>query len=180
MGMVFGLIGQGISMSGLQQSISVVMGVLIIIVVLIPAKYVQNISLLKPAVGFTGVIKKKFGLFLKNPSLPSFLILGLLNGFLPCGLVYLAIAGAIATGNWLDGGLYMFVFGIGTLPLMFGVALAGNFISLNVRRKVNRFIPVFMVVLGLLFIVRGLNLGIPYLSPKFQDKEISIDAPECH
>jgi sulfite exporter TauE/SafE len=62
--------------------------------------------------------------------------------------------------------MYMFMFGLGTIPMLFAVSVAGNFIGINLRRKVNRvIIPVFMVALGTLFILRGMNLGIPYISP---------------
>jgi len=74
----------------------------------------------------------------------------------------------------------MFVFGIGTLPIMLVVSLAGNFISLNVRKRVNKMIPAFMIVLAFLFILRGLNLGIPYVSPKIQQTEINDGSAICH
>jgi uncharacterized protein len=104
----------------------------------------------------------------------------LLNGFLPCGLVYIAVAGAIASGGYMQGALYMFVFGLGTLPIMLAVSLAGNFISLNVRKRINKLIPAFMVVLAFLFILRGMNLGIPYISPQLQQTEITDDSVICH
>jgi hypothetical protein len=179
-GLVFGLVGQSLSLAGLQQSISIIAGVLILLMVLLPARYSQKIYLLKPAYGFTNFLKRKFGQLLKRKSVISTFLIGLLNGFLPCGLVYIAVAGAVASGGYLEGAAYMFVFGIGTLPIMLAVSLAGNFISLNVRKRINKLIPAFMIVLAFLFILRGMNLGIPYISPQLQQTEISDDSVICH
>ena len=179
-GLFFGLVGQSLSLAGFQQSVSIIAGVLILLMVLLPSKVSQKLYLLKPAYGFTNFLKRKFGVLLKQKSVASTFFIGLLNGFLPCGLVYIAVAGAIATGGYLDGAIYMFVFGIGTLPIMLAVSLAGNFISLNVRKRINKMIPAFMIVLAFLFILRGMNLGIPYVSPQLQQSEITDESVICH
>ena len=179
-GLVFGLLGQSLSLAGFQQSISIIAGVLILLMVLLPSKYSQKLYLLKPAYGFTNFLKKKFGILLKRKSIASIFFIGLLNGFLPCGLVYIAVAGALASGGFFEGAAYMFIFGIGTLPIMLAVSLAGNFISLNVRKRVNKLIPAFMIVLACLFILRGMNLGIPYISPQLQQTEVNDESPICH
>jgi sulfite exporter TauE/SafE len=96
----------------------------------------------------------------------SFLITGILNGLLPCGLVYLAVAGAIATGNVAKSSLFMALFGLGTIPAMLGVAIAKNRITQSMRRHINKAVPVFAVLMACLLVLRGLNLNIPYLSPE--------------
>lgn len=179
-GLVFGLVGQSLSLAGFQQSASIFAGVLILSMVLLPSKITQKIYLLKPAYGFTNILKRKFGTLLKRKSIASTFMIGLLNGFLPCGLVYIAVAGAIASGGYFDGAAYMFVFGIGTLPIMLSVSLAGNFIGLNVRKRIHKIIPAFMIVLAFLFILRGMNLGIPYISPQLQQTEITDESVICH
>jgi sulfite exporter TauE/SafE len=179
-GLVFGLVGQSLSLAGFQQWVSIIAGVLILLMVLLPSKYSQKLYLLKPAYGFTNFLKRKFGVLLKKKSVTSTFLIGLLNGFLPCGLVYIAVAGALASGGFMEGAAYMFVFGLGTLPIMLAVSLAGNFISLNVRKRVNKLIPTFMIVLACLFILRGMNLGIPYISPQLQQSEITDDSVICH
>lgn len=180
LGLVFGLLGQSLSLAGFQQSVSIAAGVLILLMVLLPGRYAQKLYLLKPAYGFTNFLKRKFGTLFRKKSVSATFFIGLLNGFLPCGLVYIAVAGAIASGGILEGATYMFVFGLGTLPVMLAVSLAGNFISLNVRKRVNKLIPAFMVVLAFLFILRGMNLGIPYLSPQIQQTEITDESVICH
>jgi len=166
LGAVFGLLGTGISVAGLTQWASISLGVVILLAVLLPSKSKQvfidklQFSLL------TSRLKIYFGKLFKKSSQGSLFLIGIVNGFLPCGFVYIGIAGAIATGSLLNGILYMALFGAGTIPIMFGVSLAGNFISLKLRQNISRFIPVLASILAIIFILRGLNLGIPYLSPK--------------
>ena len=179
-GIVVGLIGEGLNMAGLQQSISIIAGALILIMVVLPSRFVQRISILKPAVGFTNYLKQKFGLLLKRKSASSTFLIGVLNGFLPCGLVYIAIAGAFAAGGLMNGALYMFMFGLGTIPLMLIASIAGNFVNVGIRKRINKAVPVFMIALAFLFIVRGMNLGIPYISPQIQQTEVVDQSAECH
>lgn len=168
MGALFGMLGQGIHLLGFQQKVSVVMGALMIISVLFPALFRNQYNLDKSLFSFVGKLKKSIGKLFAVRSFQSLFFIGLLNGLLPCGLVYIAIAGAIGTGSTVEGSLYMILFGLGTIPMMLGISLAGNVLGLAVRQKINKIIPVLVVVLGLLFVLRGLDLGIPYLSPKKQ------------
>ncbi len=165
MGSIFGLLGQGVAMIGFQQKISVIMGSLMIISVLFPALFRNQYSLEKSWLSFVGRLKSTIGRMFSIRSYSSLFFIGMLNGLLPCGLVYMAIAGAIGTGSVGLGALYMILFGLGTIPMLLGISLAGNLLSLTVRRRINRLIPVMVVLVGIFFILRGLSLGIPYLSP---------------
>jgi sulfite exporter TauE/SafE len=104
-------------------------------------------------------------------SLSSVALLGVLNGFLPCGLVYVACAAAAATGGLASGSLYMVAFGLGTLPMMLAISLSGKLVPFSLRLRLARAIPFCIVVLAGLLIVRGLSLGIPYLSPDISDPQ---------
>lgn len=166
LGIFFGFFGERLAVATTQQTISIVIGSLFIFSVFIPKRYLNSIN----PTGYFGKIilalKTSLGKIIQSPSLGSKLLVGLLNGFLPCGLVYAAIGGSIATGSLLDGAFFMFWFGLGTLPLMFSIYFLSNSINLSVRNNIKKLIPVFVILLGSLFILRGLNLGIPYLSPK--------------
>ena len=164
-GLVFGLVGKSLYIFGIQQQLSIIIGALMIIIVLIPYKTFNKYNFSKPLYKFISKIKTALGKELKKKTPDTFLTIGFLNGFLPCGLVYMALLGAIATGSALEGSLYMFVFGIGTIPLMTTAIYFSRFLSGVVRKKIQKAIPVFVVIIGLLFIVRGLGLGIPYISP---------------
>ncbi len=179
-GAIFGLFGSQLMFAGFQQYLSIALGVAIILFIIQPKKY-QN-SFLK--ITFIEIIltKLKFAigkLFTKS-SQRSIFVLGILNGFLPCGLVYTGIAGAVAMGSTFDGMMFMLAFGIGTFPIMFTVAAFGKVVSLSTRKKMTKLVPVFAVLLAIIFIMRGLNLGIPYVSPKISTSEIGIEVECCH
>ncbi|WP_438710910.1 sulfite exporter TauE/SafE family protein [Aquimarina muelleri] len=178
-GVFFGILGKSFSIFGLQQNLSIVIGVLMIIFVLIPYQIFLKYNFSKPIYKIIAKVKNNLGAALKKKTPDTFLSIGFLNGFLPCGLVYMAVFGSIASGTILDGSLYMLFFGLGTIPLMTLAVYAGNFLSQKARQHIQKAIPVFVILIGLLFIIRGLGLGIPYLSPKPVVEIVSSDF-ECH
>ncbi|MEH6777377.1 sulfite exporter TauE/SafE family protein [Maribacter arcticus] len=178
-GLVFGFLGKGLSIFGAQQKLSIAIGIIMILVVLIPYKIFNKYNLSKPIYKVISKVKNQLGKELKKKSPDTFLTIGFLNGFLPCGLVYMALFGAIAMGNALQGSLYMMLFGLGTVPLMTTAIYFSGLLKGGIRQKVQRVIPVFVVVIGLLFILRGLGLGIPYVSPA-PVTQLASSAIECH
>lgn len=186
MGAIFGLLGQGLQLIGFQQKVSVIMGALMIVSVLFPALFRNQYSMEKSWFSFVGKLKKTIGKMFSIRSFSSLFFIGMLNGLLPCGLVYMAIAGAIGTGGVTEGSLYMILFGLGTIPMLLTIALAGNVLSAAIRKKINKLIPVLVVIVGVLFILRGLSLGIPYLSPPKQkieqkfEKSLEAESAELH
>lgn len=166
MGAFFGSVGYGVAIWSTQQNLSIVLGALIVISVVVPYSLKRFFNFNFVISGFIGKLKKNMGLLLGKKSVHTVFLIGFLNGFLPCGLVYLGIAGAVAAGNVADGALYMAAFGFGTLPMMLLVSYLGKLIGPSFRIFVRRSLPVVVVCLGVLFIMRGLNLGIPYISPK--------------
>jgi sulfite exporter TauE/SafE len=178
-GLLFGLLGKGIYLFGMQQKLSIAMGVLMILIIILPF---TGIKLFKP----TGVLNKvlaklksSLGKELAKQRTDTYLSLGLLNGFLPCGLVYMAVIGAVASGEALQGSLYMALFGLGTVPVMTLTVFAANKINIRMRTKLTKVIPIFVIILGILFIIRGMGLGIPYLSPE-PVIELVDASIECH
>ena len=178
-GLVFGLLGKGLYVFGMQQQLSIAIGVLMILVVLIPYKTFNRYNLSKPIYKIISKVKNRLGAALKKKSPDTFLTIGFLNGFLPCGLVYMALFGAIAMGSAAEGSLYMMLFGLGTIPLMTAAIYFSGLLKGGVRQKVQKLIPIFVVLIGVLFILRGLGLGIPYVSPK-PVVELTSSAMECH
>ncbi len=178
-GLFFGLIGKSLNIFGLQQGLSIAIGVLMILAVLVPTQLLTRYNFSKPIYKLISRLKNRLGKELKKRTPDTFLTIGFLNGFLPCGLVYMAIFAAIAYGDLLESSLYMILFGMGTIPLMTATVYAGNFLTGKARLRIQKAIPVFIVIIGLLFVVRGLGLGIPYLSPKPITEMVSADF-ECH
>ena len=178
-GFFFGFIGKGLYLAGFQQRLSILIGVLMIFIVLIPVKIFNKYNFSKPLYQIIGVVKQRLGLYLSKKSNKSIFLIGFFNGFLPCGLVYMELIGSIATGEPLEGALYMALFGLGTVPLMSVAIFLGNVLNLTVRKKIQKAIPIFIVIIGLLFILRGLGLGIPYISPSDAKLQISNNPADC-
>ena len=165
-GLVFGLVGKSLNIFGFQQQLSIIIGVLMLAVVLIPQKTFNRYNFSKPIYMGVSKVKSALGKELKKKTPDTFLTIGFLNGFLPCGLVYMAVFGAIGSGSAVEGSLYMALFGMGTIPLMTSAIYLGNFLNVQLRQRIRKAIPVLVVVIACLFIVRGLGLGIPFVSPK--------------
>ena len=165
LGAIFGMIGQGLEMMGFQRWVSVIMGSLMVISVLFPSLFKKQYNLNNSMFSIFTKLKQSLRRLFTVKSFGALFGIGLLNGLLPCGLVYIAIAGAIGTQSLVQGILFMILFGLGTIPMLLAISLLGNLISLSVRNKINKLIPIIVVFVGIVFILRGLSLGIPYLSP---------------
>ena len=163
-GLLFGLLGKGFYFFGFQQQLSIIVGVLMILVILLPKTF-QKYNFSKSINKLVMKVKSSLGKELKKKGNDTFFTIGFLNGFLPCGLVYMAIFGALTTNNAFSGALYMFIFGLGTVPLMTIIVYVGNFANGLVRKRIQQIIPYVVVIIGVLFVLRGLGLGIPYVSP---------------
>ncbi|WP_396188204.1 sulfite exporter TauE/SafE family protein [Flavobacterium sp.] len=179
LGLVFGLLGRGFFMAGLQQQLSIFVGVMMILLAVVPENKLAQYNFSKPVYHLISKVKQQLGKQLKNKSLKSLYLIGLFNGFLPCGMVYAALFGAIAMNNLSLSIAYMALFGLGTIPLMVTVQHLVQFSQLKFKSQIQKMIPVIMVVIGILFIVRGLGLDIPYLSPSLLDLHVQAKA-NCH
>ncbi len=165
MGAVLGVVGKGILVN-VQQDISIIVGVLILVTVALPfglRSQMEKYSPLKYAYGF---VKRQFGVMIRKRGITALFILGMLNGLLPCGLVYTALLGATAVADVWGSALFMIVFGLGTIPALVAVSLTGKLISVKYRSMLTKAIPALSVLLALILILRGMNLGIPMVSPK--------------
>ena len=165
MGLLFGLVGEGVFIAEYQQEFSIFAGLLMILMGLFSLLHLRVKGLGNPLLKGFSLLKNALGKQLSKKTVTSSLSIGFLNGFLPCGLVYTALFGALAMGNWWGSMTYMTVFGVGTIPLMLLLILLGDFLPLALRRRLNQWLPLVVILVGILFILRGLGLGIPYLSP---------------
>lgn len=179
MGLAFGFFGKGLYVFGAQQNLSIAIGVLILLAVLIPRKYSRRLEVSRPVYRWVGKLKSTLGESLKKKTADTFLTIGLLNGLLPCGLVYMAIFASIAMATPVLGASYMVLFGLGTIPLMTSAAYLGGLLQPEVRGRIRRLIPIFVAMVGILFILRGMGLGIPYISPKPSSPQVTAQI-ECH
>lgn len=177
-GLIFGALGKGFFLAGMQQHLSIAIGILMILFIVIPERKLAKYNFSKPIYNVISKVKSALGKQFKNKSYQSLFTIGLLNGFLPCGMVYVALFGAIAMQSVGYGMAYMILFGIGTLPLMSLIMYINSFITPNFRNKIQTVIPYVAVFIGCLFILRGLGLGIPFISPSNMSLFIT-ENPNC-
>ena len=180
LGAILGLLGGRIALAGAQQVVSIILGVVIIIAVLLPQKYKNYFAQHPVTQKLAQPLKENIGVLFRKGTFSAMFLIGILNGFLPCGLVYVALAGAIASGNAISGAAVMILFGLGTVPAMFAATIFGKFINVGIRTKIRKAVPILAIILGIIFVLRGLNLGIPYLSPKLSSHTQVSSEMECH
>lgn len=179
LGFAFGILGRGFYFAGIQQNISIIVGVLMILVVVIPERTFAKYNFSKPVYRLISKIKSSLGNQFKRKSFDTLFTIGLFNGFLPCGLVYAALFGAIAMQNVALSTSYMILYGIGTIPLMSAVVYFSELLKFPFRHKLQKIIPVITIIIGTLFIMRGLGLNINYLSPSNLSLFVQANA-NCH
>ncbi|MBL4705396.1 MAG: sulfite exporter TauE/SafE family protein [Flavobacteriales bacterium] len=179
LGGLFGLFGRGLQLGRFQQYTAISFGLIILIWIYLPriikGKHFNSSRLLR----FNNFIRTQLGSKLKRTSPGSLLLIGVLNGLLPCGMVHLAIAGSLATGSFENGTVFMIFFGVGTLPAMTLTPYFANRISTSLKSKAQKILPYALTILAVGIMVRGMNLGIPYLSPKFNEDKSEITSC-CH
>ena len=178
LGLVFGILGKGLYLAGMQQQLSIIAGLIMIAIVMVPERIFASYNFSKPVYKLISNIKQSLGSqFLKRNNRALF-ITGLLNGFLPCGLVYAALFGAIAMQSESLGTVYMVLYGLGTVPLMSAVVYVSGFLKNPIRNTFSKIVPYATVFIGMLFIIRGLGLSIPYISPGTMNLFVG-SAPNC-
>ena len=171
LGLLIGLIGKQLWLLGLQQGISILTGILIIMAAitrLLKIRLAKNGALTDLFLP----INKTLNYALRHKA--GHFIVGLLNGFLPCGFVYIALIGAVNTPSPLSAAQFMLCFGLGTFPLMLLATIGSGFVGPLVRRRINKAMPYLMICLGFWFVLRGMSLDIPYLSPAKQQSGVTI------
>lgn len=177
-GLVFGIAGRRIYISGYQRWFSIGLGVMVLALAVI--YYLQKNTVHFALFNrFYSSVQQLIGRILKkNKGLSGFLWLGMANGLLPCGLVYVAIAATLSFSELTESVSFMAFFGLGTLPAMMMVGMAGSMIKPEARQLMRKVVPVFVTLMGVVLILRGLNLGIPFISPELPGAP--GDAVICH
>ncbi len=177
LGVFFGFVGRQFFLAGGQQVFSIILGATILLILLQSILQKRKIS-----IPFFHQFQQKLQVFIGNyirkKQLYAMFVLGMANGLLPCGMVYLAITGALAAGT-ITGGLgFMAAFGMGTIPALLVLSFFGSVIGLEARNTMKKAIPYFVAIMGVLLILRGMNLNIPYVSPLLNNgSEHAISCP---
>jgi len=174
LGLLLGMVGSGFRWGGLQSGLSIITGIIMLAAVAYSSRWLDQLgtpAFLQKSVSF---LQKKLGFLLHKRGFSALFTIGLLNGLLPCGLVYIALISAIAADTPIESAIYMAFFGMGTLPAMSAVAFVKNLFSLSLRNRVRRFLPAVVVVAGVLLIIRGFQAA-----PSFEASS-PYAIPLCH
>lgn len=159
-----------------QQYIAISLGLALLIVgtlTFLPG------SVFRITVPWTAVIQQQAGRFIGKPDIWSLSISGIMNGLLPCGLVYMALSATMAAPDTLHAVLMMYAFGAGTIPMLVALTLLRSRVAGLSLFRMKKFVPVMMLTFGGLLLLRGMNLGIPYLSPEITVEQQTIKASCC-
>lgn len=173
LGIMIGLLGLKAIWGESQRYLSIIAGVLVILMVIFP--------LIKPRFGkfqFQKTFQTLFRKIKEEPKWHHFFELGFLNGLLPCGMVYMALAAALASGSPVNGFLAMLSFGAGTTPILWTLAVLKTNLKFDLKKKLKPMTISLSIIVGVLLILRGLNLGIPYISPKMDTAQST--EMHCH
>ena len=181
LGYIVGYIGMGIKLFGVLQAISIIAGIGIIIYA-----WRNKLTFFKnpftSSLRHTSLLSRSMGKIMRSESPLKLFLLGALNGLLPCGMVYTALITAVVLGTPILSATSMLAFGLGTLPGLVAFSLFAQQLGNPIRSKINRYLPYLITVVGLLNVLRGMNLNIPYISPKVsfseEKKEVVMDC--CH
>ncbi|MFY0591105.1 sulfite exporter TauE/SafE family protein [Roseivirga sp.] len=166
LGLMIGLVGEGISFIGWQQHLSWITGVVLILGLSLTIWEHKLIFFKSFSVRINEFVRKGVSKSFRKHNAKSQFIFGLFNGLLPCGLVYMALIASLSMETIGGSILYMVLFGLGTIPMMIGAAILKQSIKSMKGFSFNKFYPKIVFTIALLLIIRGMNLGIPYLSPK--------------
>jgi len=160
-----------------QQYISIILGVTLLVTGILSFLPNHTLHLKLP---WAEYVKKQLGHLIGRPELSTLAIAGVLNGLLPCGLVYMALSASLSATTTLQAAGMMYVFGIGTLPMLVSITLLKSKLTFLRTSHIRKLVPVIVFSFGCLFVLRGMNLGIPYLSPKVVVEGHAIKSCCCH
>lgn len=157
-----------------QQYISLFAGITLLI-----AGVLSFLPLIHIHLPGTSWVLNMLGKYLGNPGIQTLGIAGTLHGLLPCGLVYMALSMAVQANSPTQALGLMYMFGLGTLPMLLALTFFRHKISFLRKDSFRKMVPVFLLFFGVLFILRGMNLGIPYISPSITTSEQGVVNTTC-
>ena len=177
LGAAFGTFGLGLRLAGLQQGVSIVAGAVLLLSVLLPGA-LERWSPTGRIYMLIARLRGALARSLKRTAPEALFITGALNGLLPCGLVYAAVIGSAAMGSAPGGALFMALFALGTWPALIALRLSGGLLGAGFRAGMRRAAPYLVSTLAVLMILRGMELGIPFISPP--PITVPAEAVVCH
>ncbi len=175
-GILIGFSGGALRLAASQEAISIIAGILMLLMIVIPSKLMSRLPFFRSIGILYSNIQQKTKPFWKDRSIKGDFFLGMINGVLPCGFLYAAFLGSLNAGSISASALWMFIFGIGTMPSLLAIGFLTSIRNHTYQRYVKSALPIGTAIIAAIFIMRGLSLGIPMLSPILPDKTPSKEA----
>ena len=171
-GGLIGSLGWAIALQGYQGALSLALGTLMLSAVLIRPvrRWVKQFE--SAPARLLSTLRGPLQSLMRQPGTGNLFALGVLNGLLPCGFSYAAIATALAAGSLINSMLFMGAFGLATFPALLAVQWMGRRAPASWRTTLLKLAPYGIAVVGVLLIVRGLSLGV-FLSPELREAVFS-------
>jgi sulfite exporter TauE/SafE len=161
LGIGAGMIGYVLPLARLQDPLSVILGIILLTMACSGVTGLR-IPFLNNAVSrFTGMLRMMFAKFIQRKNAGAMLLLGSLNGLLPCGLTFLALSFSLTLGTPAEGFAFMFTFGIGTLPVMLGLVSLSGLLTKTLYGNARWVSTGLMIVSGMLLIARVFLVHLP-------------------
>ncbi len=167
LGFVAGMVSYGFSLMLLHKYIALALGIVLCYSAI--TSFLPSLDFLR--IKKLNVLSRWIGTFQSKIKNTSLVVIGFINAFLPCGLIYVALAASTAFFDPAKGAVYMLFFGLGTLPAL-GVSyvIPQNF---TLKLQSTRWLlPLITGLVGILLVLRGLTIGIPYISP--QENQLNV------
>jgi sulfite exporter TauE/SafE len=176
-GILIGFSGGALRLAASQEAISIIAGILMLLMIVVPSRLMSRLPILRSFGTFYSVIQQKTQSFWKERTVKGDFLLGMINGLLPCGFLYAAFLGSLNGGSISGSALWMLLFGIGTIPSLLFIGSLSSFKNQTFQRYVQNALPIGTAIIAVIFILRGLSLGIPMISPILPDQIPSVEAP---
>lgn len=160
-GMVIGTLGASLVWLGALRYASIAVGVAMLAYVLWPSGLEQRLHMPLFWQKAIARLKQTMGFYLKRKDFPGLLLLGMLNGAIPCGMVYMALMSSVATGSAWGGGTFMALFGLGTMPAMLALGIAKQQFTPALRTRIRKLTPVLVAIAGIWLVARGITTSYP-------------------
>ncbi|MEO8068938.1 MAG: sulfite exporter TauE/SafE family protein [Flavobacteriales bacterium] len=177
LGAAIGTFGQGLRLIGSQQVVSIVAGAVLLLSVLVPGLLERWSPNGRIALSISR-LRSSLAKNLHRTAPEAIFFTGALNGMLPCGLVYAALLAATSMESVVGSMGYMALFALGTWPALIALRMSGGLIGQATRAKLRRAAPFLVACLAVLMILRGMELGIPMISPPAITSPAQVTA--CH
>jgi len=169
LGAIFGFLGGVIMFNNLTNGLLLIFaGMFMVLAGLSLSGKIKFLTLIEHSFSSTSWYSKLFRDLLKTKSLFSFFVLGMLNGLLPCGLVYFFAVTAASTASPFYGALVMFIFGVSTIPALFSLGFfVGIYKNGNFRNMMMSLAALSVIIFGIFTIRNG------YYYIKYPQKTVS-------